>query len=423
MILTGFIKDTFTAKRLLQFSTRDYLDYSYQIFNVIENPDASFYNIMMMAYVRRNYPHRAFHFYKLMLYRNVGPNVYTYPFLVEACAIRDSLYEGKQMHNHVLKLGFDSCVHVRSTFVDMYADCSNFKYAERVFEEGPMMDSFVWYSLLECCVFKWDLKKAEYIYNVMPEKDTIASTLMIVSFWRFGKLEKAHQLINEIPKNDTVSWSALIYCFEKGYRQMYEEALDLFIWMHADGIRIDEHVVEAIVLVCTNFANLRDMELMGKLIHNLVVKIGVECDVKLQNDMICMYNQCKDLLSARNLFDAACWLDEDSWRYMLGVYLDCGLYDSAKALFESMPKEDFRSCIDMISYYSRQDCFSESLALFHKIVHSGVVDFDLHIHFAARDLGKCVFAYVIKTSYGSDDSSDQWSWNRLFNFIDELGFH
>ncbi|KAF3434412.1 hypothetical protein FNV43_RR25515 [Rhamnella rubrinervis] len=397
-----------TAKRILQFSIRDYLDYSYQIFNVIENPDASFYNIMMMAYVRRNYPHRAIHFYKLMLYRNVGPNVYTYPFLVEACAIRDSLNEGKQMHNHVLKLGFDLDVDIRSTLVDMYADCLDFYSAEKVFGEGPMMDSFAWYSLLEGSDRVWDLEKAEYIYNLMPKKDTIASNFMIVSFSRWGKLEKAHQLINEIPKNDTISWSDLICCFEKGKREMYEEALDLFIKMHANGIRIDEHVVEAIVLVCTNFAGLEDMDLIGKLIHSLVVKIGIECDVELQNDMILMYVQNENLLSARNLFDAACWLDKRSWSYMLGGYVDCSLDENFKALFESTPEKDVESYTMMISYYSKYGCFSESLALLHEIVRSGMTlcdaTFDciiIHLleRFAAKDLASSFYAYSIKKGY------------------------
>ncbi|KAF3453600.1 hypothetical protein FNV43_RR04040 [Rhamnella rubrinervis] len=277
MILTGFIKDTFTAKTL-QFSTRDYLDYSYQIFNFIENPDASFYNIMMVAYVRRNYPHRPIHFYKLMLYRNVGPNVYTYPFLVEACAIRDSLNEGKQMHNHVLKLGFDSDVDVRSTLVDMYADC------------------------------------------------------------------------------------------------------------------------------------LEDVELMGKLIHNLVVKIGIECDVELQNDMIDMYVQNGNLLSARNLFDAAFWLDKHSWHYMLEAYVDCGLDEDFKALFESMPEKDVGSYTMMISHYSKYDCFSESLALLHEIVRSGrtlrgatlnrIITYLIE-RFAAVDQGNSFHAYLIKKGHGA----------------------
>ncbi|KAF3453001.1 hypothetical protein FNV43_RR03434 [Rhamnella rubrinervis] len=372
IVFTGFIKDTFVAKRLLQFSTRDlpfiHVDYSYQIFNVIENPDASIYNIMMMAYVRRNYPHRAIHFYKLMLRRNVDPNVHTYPFLVEACAIRESKFEGKQMHNHVLKLGFDTDVDVRSTFVDMYADCCMPGTALKVFKEGPVMVSFVWYSLLEG-IWRWgDVQSAAYIYNLMPEKDTIASTLMIYNYWFWGEFEEHKRLLNEIPENDTV-----------------------FECVHVD------------------------VEMTGKLIHSLVVKIGIECDVELQHRLICIYSKCGQILSAQNLFNAACWLNKSSWYHMLDGYAECSLDENVKALFESMPQNIRSSCrMTMILYYCEHGCFSESLVLFQEMVRSGnrlddnawyQIILLLPCRFGALDLGKRIHSYLIKNGYDDAECS------------------
>ncbi|KAF3453439.1 hypothetical protein FNV43_RR03879 [Rhamnella rubrinervis] len=423
MILTGFIKDTFAAKRLLQFSTHDdlpfiHLDYSYRIFNVIENPDASVYNIMMMAYVERNYPHRAIPFYKLMLNRNVGPNVYTYPFLVEACAIQKSEFEGKQMHNHVFKLGFGFDVHVRSTLVDMYADCWNTDDARMVFDEGPMMGSFVWFSLLERYIGDGDLERAEYIYNLMPEKNTTASTFMIVNFTCYFYTEKIDKLISEIPENDTDSWSDIIYCFQARNREMYEEALDIFINMHADGVSIDELVVEAVLLCVIKFARLRNLKMMGKLIHSLVVKIGIECDVELQNSLMGMYSACGQILSAQKLFNGICWFDKYGWHRVLSGYLKCGLLGKAKALFESRPEEIWEvSWTVMIKYFSRHGCFFEALELFQEMMRSGIrldehdlcnIIIDLPYRYGALDLGKCIHAYLIKNGYclkgGSLDS-------------------
>ncbi|KAF3452903.1 hypothetical protein FNV43_RR03336 [Rhamnella rubrinervis] len=422
MILTGSIKDTFAAKRLLQFSTRDspfiHLDYSYQIFNVIENPDASIYNIMMTAYIQRNYPHRAIPFYKLMLYRNVGPNVYTYPFLVEACTIRDSKFEGKQLHNHVLKLGFDSDPDVRSIFVDMYADCYMCDDAIKFFYEGPTMGSFVWYSLLEGCRAHGDQMGTEYFYNLMPKKDTTASNFMIVCFKSWGKYKKVAQLINEMPENDTVSWTGLINCFQARYREMYEEAFDVFIAMHANGTTIDELVMEAVLRCCTKFASLGDI-VIGILIHCLVVKMGIECDVELQNSLIRMYSACEgaysskeevasSICSIKKLFNAACWLHQDSWTAMLNKYVEYvkyGFDGNVEALFESMPNKDEESWIVMINYYSRHVCFFESLTLFQEMVRSGIslddytmfrIIIALPYRFEALDLGKCIHAYIIK---------------------------
>ncbi|KAF3452949.1 hypothetical protein FNV43_RR03382 [Rhamnella rubrinervis] len=358
MILTGFIKNKFAAKRLLQLSTNDlpfiHLDYCFQIFNVIENPDASIYNIMIIAYVRRNYPHRAIRFYKLMLYRNVGPNAYTYPFLIEACAIRQSKFEGKQMYNHVLKLGFASDAYIRSTFVDSFADCSMIKDALKVFCEGPMMGSFVWYSLLEACKGDGDEEGTKFVYSLMPEKDTIASNFMIVFFWRS-----------------------------------------------------DELVVEAALRCCINLAGYEDIE-MGKLIHCLVVKIGIESDVELQNSLIGMYSACGQILSAQNLFNEARWLRQSSWNHMLNWYVECDFDKNAEALFESMPIKNIESWIVMMTYYSRHKGFSESLALFQEKMHFGIRLDEVSLHtiidylpcrFAVLDLGKCILAYSIKNGY------------------------
>ncbi|KAF3453023.1 hypothetical protein FNV43_RR03456 [Rhamnella rubrinervis] len=419
MILTGFIKNTYAANRLLQFSTCElpfiHIDYSYQIFNVIENPNASIYNIMLMTYVRRNYSHRAIHFYKLMLYRNVGPNVYTYPFLIGACAVRKSHFEGEQMHNHVLKLGFDSDVDIRSIFVDMYADCCNYDDARKVFDEGPMMDSFIWYSLLEVCMrFDLDVEDMEDIYNLMPEKSAIASSFMIASFSCLGTREQVEQLINKIPENDTVSWSALINHYGELFNEMYGEALDLFIKMHANGVTIDELVLEAVWPCCIELARLDiDVRIMGKLIHSLGVKIGIECDVEFQNSLICMYSTFRNFWSAQNLFNSACWLDQSSWSYMLRSYVECGLDENVEALFESMPEKIRLHCgLIMITYYSEHDCFSESLALFQKMVGSGEISevgwytiiMELPCGFAFLDLGKCIHACLIKKGYSLENS-------------------
>lgn len=45
---------------------------------------------------------------------------YTYPILLQACAIRGCEVEGKEIHNHVLKLGCGCDVYVVNTLINMY---------------------------------------------------------------------------------------------------------------------------------------------------------------------------------------------------------------------------------------------------------------------------------------------------------------
>lgn len=401
MILTGFINDTFAASRLLRFSTDlpfIHIDYSFQIFNVIENPNGFICNTMMRTYVQRNYPQKAVSIYKLMLDRNVGPDNYTYPILVQACAIWLSLFGGKQMHDHVFKMGFDSDVYVQNTLINMYAVCGNMIDARKVFDESPVVDSVTWNSILAGYTKMADVEAAKYIYHLMQEKNTIASNSMIVLFSKMGLVEEAQRLFNEMPKKDMVSWSALISCYEQN--EMYEEALAIFNKMNANGIRVDEVVV---VTALSASANLSVIQ-VGKSIHGLVVKVGIESYVNLQNALIHMYSSCGEILSAQNLFNAACQLDQITWNSMISGYMKCGSIENAKALFESMPEKDVVSWSVMISGYAQCDCFSETLAFFKEMQHSGIRPDETTLvsvisactHLSALDLGKWIHAYIRK---------------------------
>lgn len=401
MILTGFIRDTYAASRVLKFSTGStfiHFDHSLRIFNHIENPNAFIWNTMMRAYVQRNSPEKAIWLYKLMLDKNADGDNYTYPILVQACAIQSSEFEGKEMHNHVLKTGFDSDVYVQNTLINMYAVCGNMGDARHLFDESPVLDSVSWNSILAGYVQIGDVENARYIYLGMPERNTIASNSMIVLFGRTGLLSQAYQLFNEMPEKDMVSWSALISCYEQN--QMYEEALVLFMKMRADGILVDEVVVVSILSACAHASLVKT----GKIIHGLVVKIGIESYVNLQNAFMHMYTSCGDIMAAQKLFNEVCQLDQISWNSMISGHLKCGSVEIAKQLFDSMPNKDIVSWSAMISGYAQHNRYSEALALFHEMQLKGIRPDETTLvsvvsactHLAALDLGKWIHAYIKK---------------------------
>ncbi|KAG6645882.1 pentatricopeptide repeat-containing protein At3g62890-like [Carya illinoinensis] len=401
MIFTGFIRDTFAASRVLKCSADSpfvHIDHSLQIFNHIENSNGFIWNTMMRAYVQRNSPEKAICLYKLMLDRNVGCDNYTYPILVQACTIRLSEFEGKELHNQVFKTGFDSDVYVQNTLINMYAVCGNMGDARHLVDESPVLDSVSWNSILAGYVQIGDVDNAKYIYGMMPERNTIASNSMIVLFGRTGRLIEALQLFNEMPEKDMVSWSALISCYEQN--EMYEEALVLFMKMKANGIMVDEVVVVSVLSACAHLSLVKT----GKIIHCLVVKIGIESYVNLQNAFIHMYSTCGDIIAAQKLFNGGCHLDQISWNSMISGYLKCGSVEIAKKLFDSMPNKDVVSWSAMISGYAQHDHFSETLALFQEMQLDGLSPDETTLvsvisactHLAALDLGIWIHAYIKK---------------------------
>ncbi|KAK3012263.1 hypothetical protein RJ639_012174 [Escallonia herrerae] len=273
MILTGYIKDTFAASRLLKFSTDSnfiHVDYSYKIFNHLERSNGFIWNAMMRAYSQRNHPQKAILLYKLMVEKNVCPDKYTYPVVVQAVSTRVDALEGKEIHSHVLKMGFDSDVYVGNTLINMYAVCGDISDARKVFDEMPVLDLVSWNSILAGYVQMGDVEKAKLMFDQMPRKNVIASNSMIVLFGRSGRVSEARQLFDEMDERDLVSWTALISCYDQN--EIYEEALATFTEMYARGITVDEVLIISVLSACANLLVVKT----GALIHGLALRIGID---------------------------------------------------------------------------------------------------------------------------------------------------
>ncbi|KAK3199283.1 hypothetical protein Dsin_022698 [Dipteronia sinensis] len=402
MILTGFITDTFASSRLLKFSTDSlpFVDINYccRIFTHIENPNAFIFNTMMRAYIQRNSPEKVMCLYKFMLNDNVGVDNYTYPLLVQASALRLSVFEGKLVHGHVFKVGFDFDVYVNNTLINMYAVCGTLSDARKLFDESPLLDLVSWNSILAGYVNAGNVEEARYIFDRMPERNVIASNSMIVLFGRTGNVSEACRLFREMPKKHLVSWSALISCYEQN--EMYEDALVTFKRMSDHGVMVDEVVVVSVLTACARLTGV----VIGKLIHSLVVKIGVEYYVNLQNALIHMYSSCEEIVSAEKLFRAGYNLDLISWNSMISGYLKCGSIEKAKALFDNMSEKDVVSWGAMISGYAQHDRFSETLELFQEMQLEGIMPDQTILvsiisactRLAALDQGKWIHTYIRK---------------------------
>ncbi|XP_056168569.1 pentatricopeptide repeat-containing protein At3g62890-like isoform X2 [Syzygium oleosum] len=343
MILTGYIRDAYAASRLLKFST-----------------DSHF---------------------------------------VHACSLRFSEFEGKQVHDHVLKLGFDSDIYVLNTSINLYSVHGNMEDARKLFDKSIVLDTVSWNSILAGYVQVGNVDEAKLIFDQMPKRNVIASNSMIVLFGKTGRVVDAYELFSQMEEKDMVSWSALISCYEQN--GMYDKALVMFKEMAGKGVRVDEVVVISILSAC---AHLFAGE-MGKLIHGLVVKLGIESYVNLQNALIHIYSICDEILIAERMFRAGYpHLDLISWNSMISGYLRNGLIENAKALFDSMPEKDIVSWSAMISGYAQHDHFSDTLELFQQMQLTGIQPDETILvsvisactHLAALDQGKWVHAYIRK---------------------------
>ncbi|XP_042064068.1 pentatricopeptide repeat-containing protein At3g62890-like [Salvia splendens] len=401
-ICSGLIKDTYAASRILKFSTDSSfipLDHSHKIFAKIDNSNGFIWNTMLKAFVQRNRAKDAIFLYKSMLKNGyMFMDNYTYPILIQACSLRFSEFEGREVHDHVVKMGFCGDVYVVNNLINVYSVCGQVGDARKVFDESPVLDLVSWNSLLAGYVLVGSVDNAKVLYARMPEQNIIASNSMIVLLGRSGRLNEARQLLEEMDKKDVVSWTAMISCYEQNL--MYKEALDMFLTMCRKGINVDEVVIVSVLSACSHLASVR----MGESVHGLVAKVGFESYINLQNALIHMYSKCEDVSAAEKLFKAGCVLDLISWNSMISGYVKCGLVEKARDLFDRMPEKDVVSWSSMISGNAQHGNFSETLALFHEMLHQGVKPDETTLvsvvsacaQLAALDQGKWAHAYIRK---------------------------
>lgn len=161
---------------------------------------------------------------------------------------------------------------------------------------------------------------------------SISNTIM--SFYiKCGMTNSAMSLFDDMMNKDSVSWNVIIHGFLS--HGDFEAGLSLFNQAKVSNF---EPNVSTLVLVTQACWKLDAIE-EGWNVHGLVVKNGFSNDVAVQNSMLCMYARCRELESARRLFDEMSERDVISWSSLISGYAQSGEAAGALQLFQEMSNE------------------------------------------------------------------------------------
>ncbi|XP_008781371.3 pentatricopeptide repeat-containing protein At2g17210 [Phoenix dactylifera] len=161
---------------------------------------------------------------------------------------------------------------------------------------------------------------------------SISNTVM--SFYiKCGMTDSAMSLFDDMMNKDSVSWNVIIHGFLS--HGEFEAGLSLFNQAKVSNF---EPNVSTLVLVTQACWKLDAIE-EGWNVHGLVIKNGFSHDVEVQNSMLCMYAKCRELVSARRLFDEMGARDVISWSALISGYAQSGEAAGALQLFREMSNE------------------------------------------------------------------------------------
>ncbi|WOH14260.1 hypothetical protein DCAR_0933777 [Daucus carota subsp. sativus] len=255
-------------------------------------------------------------FYRMMLLNNEGADNCTYPIL------------GRQVHNHVLKVGFEVDVYVKNTLISMDA--------RKVFDGSGVRDSVSWNSMLAEYVMMGDLHEAKAL-RLFDEgaKDLVSWTALTIQgllvsilsacahlsvvktgkmihglslrigidsyvnlqydlmhmYSTCGNILAAEEIFKVSYQLDQISWNSMISGYLKcGKSDKARELFDsmsekdtvtwsLMISCHAQLVRLDEATFVSVISACTHLPTLS----LGKWLHACIRKNGFKINAILEN--------------------------------------------------------------------------------------------------------------------------------------------
>ncbi|CAL5058056.1 unnamed protein product [Urochloa decumbens] len=259
------------------------------------------------------------------------------------------------------------------------------------------MNRSICHHLLAQCRTLRELQKIHaqaVAHGVHPHHQSV-SCKIFRCYAEFGRAVDARKLFDEIPRPDLVSYTSLMSLHIQ--LEHHREAASLFSRVVTDGHRPDGF---AVVGALSAAGGVGDRQI-GRAVHGLVFRLGLDSEVVVGNALVDMYNRCGKFESAVMVFDRMFLKDEITWGSMLHGYIKCSGVDSALSFFDQMPEKTVVAWTALITGHVQAKKPVRALELFgrmilegHRPTHVTIVGvLSACADIGALDLGRVIHGY------------------------------
>lgn len=174
--------------------------------------------------------------------------------------------------------------------------------------------------------------QSQVVINGMLQDLIVANKLLYI-YAQHKALSDAYALFCEIKERDAVTWSVIIGGFAKVGD--YIKCFEIFRELIQSGVRPDNYTLPFLIRACRDMVSVMN----GRVVHNVVLKHGLESNCFVCAALVDMYAKCKVIEDAREVFDKMPRRDLVTWTVMIGGYAECGSAYESLVLFDSMREE------------------------------------------------------------------------------------
>ncbi|XP_052183174.1 pentatricopeptide repeat-containing protein At4g21065-like [Diospyros lotus] len=335
LCLTGLGYNTSLATKLINlYCVCDSLSDARHLFDRIPKDNIFLWNVLIRGYAWNGPYEVAISLYYQMLDYGIIPDNFTFPFVLKACSALSAIGVGRDIHDNVIRTGWEMDVFVGAALIDMYAKCGCVGDSRRVFDRILDRDVVLWNSMLaaysqngcpeDCLLLCGEMASvgvrptvATLVTAISASADIAAlpqgrelhgyswrhgfeiqdkvKTAFVDMYAKSGSLKVARTLFERLVEKRIVSWNAMI----TGYAMHCHtaEALDLFEEMVREAR--PDHITFVGVLSACNHGGLLDEG--RKYFEAMIRDYQIEPTVQHYTCMVDLLGHCSQLDEAYDL--------------------------------------------------------------------------------------------------------------------------
>ncbi|KAH7434366.1 hypothetical protein KP509_06G014300 [Ceratopteris richardii] len=325
---------------------------------------------------------------------------------LKACSSTNAIEKGKEMHDGIIKRGFEGHLATGSILVDMYAKCGFLEEAQKVFEKLKFQDVVSWTALIGgyaargfseetlnlfqemkhkdispdagtyvCCLQVCGDMKTSYnwwelhsdIVKAGFDKDIFVSSTLVYMLAKCGLLDEAQRVFDRAAVHNMVIWTALI----TGYADLghNDKALDCCYQMQKEGISLASATLICGLKGCGSSGSIKQ----GRMLHLEIAKKGLDTELNVANTLVDMYAKCGHLADAEEVFCKLQSCSLISWTALITGYAQLGngkaVFDTFKRMLAEGLQPNFVTLISLLSVCSHAGLLTEGLLYFYYAIH------------------------------------------------------
>lgn len=331
------------------------------------------WNVIIAGYAQEGFEEEALELFEEMQLAKMVPNEFTFGSVLKACATREALEEGKQVHCFIVKLGFEQNLFLGSALIDMYSKCSSIRDAYQTFAKISQRNVVSWNAIIAASIQHGWVKQALEFFAEMQlagikashvtfglvlnasailgnleqgkqlhacvfrngfGSDLLVGSSVILMYIKCGNIDDARQVFDKMPMVDLGLFNATIQGYSsEGHNN---EAMELFGQLLRTGLKPNDITFTIVLRACASFETALEQ---GRQLHVQIMKSVFQHNVSVVSSLITVYAKSGCIADAQKVFDKMTVQNNVVlWTALIAGYSQKGYTDEALKLFLLMQR-------------------------------------------------------------------------------------